>query len=289
MAVDQHSKLVKPLSESSENLTAWERWQLPNMDADVVPKSHAMTEKMASGKRHSAEAVVDEEEIRPIRAEDLEAIRQAAFEEGFAEGKAAGQEAGHEEGFKAGEADLKASLTRLSQVTRALLDPIPAQDEALEKSILQLVEMICKRVVHCELKLESSGLIQVIKEAIESLHPGAQRLKVHLNQLDLELIEQGLKSLGDWEDHWRIQAHPTITPGGCIIETDNSVVDARAERRLALMIQQVYEKQKPEDSTMKKRGQVDQLIDEVESFDFNPDDICTDLDIENLDGRKPKT
>lgn len=82
-----------------------------------------------------------------------------------------------------------------------------------------------------------------------------------------------LKEMGEWEEGWRVMAHPTITPGGCIIETDSSMIDARAERRLASVIQQVYEQQQ---QALEERGQqhghIDQLLDEIDTFTGDAED-----------------
>ncbi|RLT92565.1 flagellar assembly protein FliH [Ketobacter sp.] len=250
-----------------EQLSAWERWQLPNMDRDMPIKGNALNIPGKPRPRTVAELEAEEPELKPLTAEDLEALRQAAYEEGLEQGREVGRAEGYDAGYLSGEGDVKAALTRLSQITRVLLEPIPQQDQELEQVLLHLVEQICKRVVHRELSLDSSAITTVVQEAIDSINPGHQRLRIHLNKQDLELVLNHLQESGEWEEGWRVLAHPTITPGGCIIETDNSMVDARAERRLASVIQQVYEQQQ---QALKERGQqhghVDQLLDEVEAF-----------------------
>ena len=68
-----------------ENLTAYERWELPLLDA-------------------KGNEVAREEElnVKPLTAANIEEIRQAAYADGLEEGRKEGFEAGHEEGLKTG-------------------------------------------------------------------------------------------------------------------------------------------------------------------------------------------
>ncbi len=269
MSSSKKPDILNSDNTSKDKLSAWERWHLPNMEDDIPQKSNAYN--TAARKKQSApvieEPVEEEEVIQPLTAEDLELIRQAAYDEGLQQGRETGLTEGYKEGYASGESDIKAAVTRMGQICRVLLEPIPKQDEELEQVLLHLVEQICKRVVHRELSIESSVVLRIIEEALETISPGDQRMKIHLNAADAELVETRMRAAGEWEESWRIQVHPSITPGGCIIETDNSMVDARAERRLASVIRQVYEQQQQAlEDHGQQHGHVDQLLDEIDCF-----------------------
>src|SRR5690554_3021090 len=77
----------------AEELTAYERWELPVMDeaddeAELPPQAPANE--------------VEEVEVQPLTAQDLEEIRQAAWSEGHEEGFQAGQQEGREQGLQTG-------------------------------------------------------------------------------------------------------------------------------------------------------------------------------------------
>lgn len=256
------------VSGDEGRLSAWERWQLPSMDRDVPVKGNALNLRSAPRRDGThTDTAPPEPEIKPPTADEIEAIRRAAYEEGLQEGREAGKAEGYKAGFKSGEADTKAAIIRLGQIARVLLEPIPQQDDELEQAVLAMVEKICRRIVHRELVLDSSQVLMVVREALDCLHPGAQRIRVHLNPVDAEIVLQGLRAAGELEEGWRIVPHPTISPGGCVVETDTSMIDARAEKRLASVLQQVYEQQQHalEDKSS-NQGHMDQLLDEVESF-----------------------
>lgn len=269
---DKKSDVINEENTQADQLSAWARWQLPNMDADAPHKENAFNIPRGAPRtgEHPNNAE-PEPEIKPPTLEEIEAIRQAAYEEGKAEGLTAGHDEGYKDGYQKGytqaEGDIKSAITRVGQIARVLLEPIPAQDEELESAVLQLVENICKRVVQRELKIDASGLKQVVTSALDSLNPGAQRIRIHLNPEDCALISEYLQSLGELEDNWRVVPHATITPGGCIVETDKSLIDARAERRLAAVIQQVFDRHAQAlEQASAHQGGMEQLLDEVAAF-----------------------
>lgn len=233
-----------------EKMSAYERWVLPNMETPQEREEFAIGAQFRHKDSQVLAVPAVEETVAPLTAEDVEAIRQAAFEEGYAEGKERGYnegkeqglQQGHDEGYKSGQDEVRSISLRLSQICRTLLEPIPANDEKLEDALKHLVTTICTHVVRRELMLDSSGIGIVVKEALDCMQPGAKRIRVHLNPADIDVVERELRELNQWESQWRLLAHRTITPGGCIIDSDDSIVDVRAEKRLAALLQQVYAK-----------------------------------------------
>lgn len=269
-----------------EKMSAYERWVLPNMDVKSDREEFAIG--APTRRKEDAPAPAVEETVAPLTAEDVEAIRQAAFEEGYQEGKERGYKEGkdqglkqgHEEGYKSGQDEVRSISLRLSQICRTLLEPIPANDDKLEEAIKQLVTTLCTQVVRRELMLDSSGVAAVVKEALECMQPGTKRIRIHLNPTDIEVVERELRDLNQWENQWRLLAHRTITPGGCIIDTDDSIVDARAEKRLAALLQQVYAK---DASALAQesapRDSLSQVFNEVPAFAEDEDSIAVDTSI----------
>lgn len=258
-----------------EKMSAYERWVLPNMDAPQEREEFAIASVLKRKGEAASAPPQQEEVVAPLTAEDVEAIRQAAYEEGYQEGKDTGykegKEQGHklgyDDGYKSGHDDVRSISLRLAQICRALLDPIPANDDKLEEALKVLVTSICTQVVQRELTLDSSGVMAVVKEALECLQPGNKRIRIHLNPDDIDIVERELRHLNQWENQWRLLAHRTITRGGCIIDTDDSIVDARAEKRLGALLHQIYSKDAAalnQEST--PRDSLAQVFSEIATF-----------------------
>jgi len=258
-----------------DEMSAFERWILPDMEDYSNEQQFAIASpdnpRPAQWPDAEEEAPPEEETVAPLTAEEVEAIRQAAHDDGYAEGKAAGytegKSQGYREGYASGEADVRAAVIRLSQVCRTLMDAVTPQDEALEKVLCQLVTQMTTEVVRRELRLDSSGMLSVVREAIRCIPPGSERIRVHLNPDDIALVEGMLEDAIPWDAQWRLLPHKGVTPGGCIIDTDEAVVDARAEKRLSTVLAQTYARQtRSLTQEPVAADNVMQLMDEVPAF-----------------------
>lgn len=190
-----------------------------------------------------ASVVAKENRMQLPTADELEAIRKAAYEEGFNSGKEKGFEVGHAAATKKGEQEISATIARLKQVLQALFEPIGHQDNALEKVLLDSVVSICHLVLKRELKIDSSQIIKILQEALSSLKIGHDNIKVHLHSRDAELIRENMSSFSEYSDNWQIVEHTTLSPGGCIVETESSVLNASLDTRLEQVIQQIYDQE----------------------------------------------
>ena len=264
------SNVLNEENTSGGVLSAYERWELPSME---VEDENANNVFITTRSKLPPVAIEDEEEVVPLTADDVEAIRQAAYDEGYSQGNSTGHaeglKKGYDEGYQSGSSDIRAMLTRLSQICRVLLDTVPSQDDEIETALMELVKSICGRVVQRELQLDSTSLRLIINEALDCLQSGAHRLRIHLNPEDTEFIRKTLEDMEGHEFTWQLLPHATISPGGCIVETDKSMIDARSEKRLADIIEQVYSKEKEAlmEGDRSKSGGLGQLMAEVETFD----------------------
>ncbi|RMF16442.1 MAG: flagellar assembly protein FliH [Gammaproteobacteria bacterium] len=220
----------------AEDLTAWERWELPVMN-------------------EQGEEVSASERVRPPTAAELEAIREAARQEGFQsgyeaghkEGLAAGRKAGHQEGYAAGleqgreegrrqarvahEAELTQQIQALQALLTALAKPLEQQHEALEQALVNLVLAICRAVIFREMQLAPEAIRDVVNQAVRAL-PVEDTWQVWLHPEDAAV----LRTSGAVEPSL-IHEDSGLTRGGCRVVSRESVVDYTLERRFQKTVQ----------------------------------------------------
>ncbi|MET1078190.1 MAG: flagellar assembly protein FliH [Pseudomonas sp.] len=229
----------------AKDVGGFDRWALPSFDPEgeaPLPEPEAAPEapvEVPVVQPPSQE--VAPEEVPTLSLEELEAIRQDAYNEGFATGEKDGFHAGQLKARQESEVALGAKLQRLEQVMVQLLEPIAEQDQQLEVALVHLVEHMARQVIQRELNADSSQIRHVLREALKLLPMGAGNVRIHINPQDFEMV----KALRErHEETWKILEDEALQPGGCRVESEHSRIDASVETRLSLALKQLFDQQR---------------------------------------------
>lgn len=208
-------------------------WALPSFDPAPEPEPEPEPEIV--------EEEIEEvplEEVQPLTLEELESIRQEAYNEGFATGEREGFHSTQLKVRQEAETALAAKLASLERLMRHLLEPIAEQDTQIEKAMVSLVGHITREVIGRELRIDSSQVTHVLREALKLLPMGAENIRIHMNPQDFALA----KALRDrHEENWKLLEDEALLPGGCRIETDHSRIDASIETRIEKALAQLFD------------------------------------------------
>lgn len=253
----------EPVSEliRAKDLGSVDRWSLPSFDAHdesqpEAPAPEPVTTEAPPVAQESEEVAL--EDVKPLTLDELEAIRQDAYNEGFATGEKDGFRAGQLKAKQEADAALAGRIEALEQVMRHLLEPIAEQDQQLEVALVTLVGQVTREVIQRELSGDSSQIRQVLREALKLLPMGAENIRIHLNPQDFELV----KALRDrHEESWRILEDDSLLPGGCRVESEHSRIDASVETRLSQALKQLFEQQREHATTPRAADMVIDLDD----------------------------
>lgn len=202
-----------------EEIDAVAAWSFSSMDAgQTVP------------------APLAEPEPEPQPPIDLELMLQEARQQAYAEGFQHGHDAGSQETRDALEAVIRRSAeetaVRMGQLLHSMGDQLIAAEQHIARQILELSCDIARQVVRQELKVNTRHLRAVIGEALEQMVEDGLPATVRMNPEDLALMKGALlETLG--ENAPELVADPDISPGGCLIQSPSSVVDATIEKRWA--------------------------------------------------------
>ena len=211
-------------------------WSLPSFDPhQPEPEPEPVVEEPPAQMEE-----VPLEEVQPLTLEELETIRQEAYNEGFA--------AGEKDGFRSttfkvrqeAEAALSVKLASLERLMGTLFDPIAEQDSQIEKAMVGLVEHIARQVIQRELVLDSSHIESVMREALKLLPLGVGNVRLYINPQDFEQV----KALRErHEETWRIVEDAALQPGGLRVETEHSRIDATVETRISQIMAKLLDQQ----------------------------------------------
>lgn len=181
-----------------EQLSAYQRWELSSFE-EKPP------EQTPSG-------------IKLPTAEEIERIQQQAYQEGFAAG------------MRDGRAQGEAFSLHMKELLIELEHALQRFESVIAEQILALALDIARQLVRRSLRVEPDIVLNVVREAIESLPQISEHPVLVLHPDDANMVRQML-AYEYQESVWRVVDDPGMARGGCRVETTESEIDATLESR----------------------------------------------------------
>ena len=235
---DRSSSSKEPASEliRAKDVGGYDVFALPSFDPQQEPEPEPEVLPVEDEPAEMEEVPLDE--VQPLTLEELESIRQEAYNEGFATGEKEGFHSTQLKVRQEAEVALAAKLASLEQLMAHLFDPIADQDTQIERGVVLLVEHIARKVIQRELTTDSRQIGNVLRDALKLLPMGAQNVRIFINPQDFAQV----KALRErHEETWRILEDDSLQAGGCRIETEHSRIDASIETRISLAMAKMYD------------------------------------------------
>lgn len=231
-----------------------EAWGWPEMEVESEVETNALG-LTPDWYRQEEEAPVEEaaEEPTPsITAEELEAIRQAAWDEGMAEGQAAGfakgleegkleglqqghaagLEQGKEEGLAMGRELVDQQLAHWQSLVDRLATPLNELDQAVEQQLIALMLQLTRALIRHEAETSPRILLEALKQGLALLPAAEQGVTLMLHPDDITRVEQAFGVEECANRHWRLQSDPTLSLGDLQLATELSSIDLTLSGRI---------------------------------------------------------
>ena len=180
---------------------------------------------------------VDEEAIRAAELETQRRLEEAVREgrqQAYAEGYAQGHEVGSRETRESLEMAIRKTAeqagVRLGQVIQTVSDQLRRAEESIGHEILEIAIDLARQVIRQELATDKEAIYPVVIEALSQLIDDGLPTTIRLNPVDLALMKGSLEE-ALVRRPIELIADPSITPGGCVVESPSTSVDATIEKR----------------------------------------------------------
>ncbi len=189
---------------------------------DFIPLEHSGDNYK---KRKEAEDIVKKAQ------EKAALLEREAYEKGFAQGEKDGLDLGEKKALKVVE-NIENFFTEMSNLRKEIL-------KQYERQILELIFSIAKKINHHQIGSDEKAIEDTV---LKALHLAVEKSKIALrvNPEDFDYVEtlrpeffakfKELKSIV-------VTSDPSITRGGCFLETPYGDVDARIETQLEMIYQ----------------------------------------------------
>ena len=215
---------------AAEDIKHFDRWSPPVMDGKTIN-----AEQIDAIKNSPSSSQVN----TAVTAQNAEEIRKAAHVEGLT----AGKKEGRAEGLK--------QQQQLVQQLNIILAQCQQQRANFEQQLCdQLVELcisISKQVIRRELATEPEQIMAVIRESIASLPASSEKIIIKLHPEDAALVKEIYHLDGDPDLAWKIFEDATMQRGGCIINTETSMINADLDDRIANIVSQLVGGERTDD------------------------------------------
>jgi flagellar assembly protein FliH len=185
-----------------------ERWRLPEVEGPIIGRP-----------REDRRAAAAEESLRHT----LKEAETRGYEAGMARARA-------ETGSRL--AALEERVKRLDAALQLLAQPLQQLDTEIEDELAQLALSVGKQLARRELHIEPTQVIAILRESLALLPIAAREVRVHLHPEDAATVREHLTTPAV-DRAWTIVEDPTLSRGGCVIQSQSSRIDARLEARIA--------------------------------------------------------
>ena len=171
-----------------------------------------------------SKAVDSFELLTEIKKDALKYREDVAFE--IEQLKMQAQREGFEEGFKAWVEKIEQLESEISKVR-----------QETEKVILPVALKAAKKIVAKELETSENAIIEIVSSNLKAVATH-KRITIYVNKKDLESLErnkESLKKMFDQLEVFNIRERADVEQGGCVIETEGGIINARLENQWKIL------------------------------------------------------
>jgi len=155
---------------------------------------------------------------------NLQSEGEAAYQRGF--------QAGREIGIKIGRSEIAPQVEFIQKLAQELKDKRDKIIKEAELTVIRLALQIARKVIHQEVSTNPDLILYVVRESLKKV-ADESKVKVRVNPADLRILEQNKDAIFPNIEPLAFIADDEISCGGCVVETDSGIIDARLEAQLA--------------------------------------------------------
>lgn len=239
--VDLPEGLLRPAAPTyarfipREELGSAVAWVPDSLDAQRRKEASA-----AAAQAEPAPPPVDPAAVRAARQAQLQARLAEVFEQGRQLGRDETTQAMRAEAREALDAFRRQQASEVGAPVAALLaqfqQGLDGLEHALARRLAGIAMQMARQVVRHELKTSASLVVEVTQEALAEVLLSARHITVKVHPEDLALIADGCADAVEARGA-KLVADTHIERGGCLVESDLGVVDARMSTRWASAVQ----------------------------------------------------
>jgi flagellar assembly protein FliH len=172
-----------------------------------------------------------EQNIEVKVLERLKEVQEPAYQEAYQ----LGLDEGRKEAFQSAAQEIEMRLKKMDELINSVTNLKKDLVQFNETHLVQLTLHIAQRIAAHEISVDPTSIVQIIKNAVEMAQL-EENVVIQVAPTQLEFLETLKKETGrEYEFLKKVKIEPVegIREGGCVIETNYGVIDARFEERVS--------------------------------------------------------
>ena len=176
-----------------------------------------------------ARAHAGDEAVAPHSVEELQAIEQAAYDEGFARG--------HAEGLASGQAEVRRMVAQMEGILDGFTRPLARLDAEVADALAELAVRVAGALIGRAYVADPALLAELVQQALDTLGGTTREVELRLHPDDLGVLAPHLAGL----DGVRLVADTSLARGELRLHGESVRIDGTLDARLQSTLQAILD------------------------------------------------
>ena len=216
------NKLDKDKIEVEEKKASYSPKE-PEIDLfDIENVDFAQRNERRRGSRRRGYRRIDDRNLVSRAQEESENIKKSAFEEGY------------RLGLEKANNDIQAFKDELVKFMNARKDVF----EYIAPDILEISIDIAKTIIKKELETDPQALVNTIIDVLRTVSKNESKITIKVHPQSVQFIKDTIPNITyqyGIESKINIISDPSIEEGGCVLQTNNGIVDASIDTQIEII------------------------------------------------------
>lgn len=165
----------------------------------------------------------------PPSVEELQAIEEAAREQGYADGLARG----HAEGFATGQAEVRRLVAQIEGILDGFTRPLSRLDDEVSEALAELAVRVAGSLLGPAYSADPALLADLVREALDAVGTSQRDVELRLHPDDMGVLYPHLAGL----DGVRLTNDSTLARGELRVHSESVRIDGTLAARLQAVLE----------------------------------------------------
>ena len=215
--------IIESGDSKEENDKLAEEYAKNNIDLfDIENIDFTQRQERRRGTRRRGYRRIDDRNLVSRAKEESENIKKSAFEEGY------------RIGLETAENDLENFRNKLSNFMNTRTEVF----EYIAPDILEISVNIAKTIIKKELESDPQVLINTIMDVLKKISKSEPKISIKVNPKFVQFIKDTIPNITyeyGIDTKINIIADPSVEESGCVLQTNNGIVDASIDTQLEII------------------------------------------------------